>query len=373
VKQYYLDYAASAPLCEEAKAAQIEWLDKDTGNPSSLHSFGRRGTQAVDIAREIVSQALGVTFGEIIFTSSGTEAANLAVVGAALANKNPSRNRILLSSIEHVCVLDTQPLLERLGYEVELVPCGSDGVVSVEAFQEMMDDSVLLVALMHANNETGAIQPVREVSALAKEFGALSFVDAVQSFGKIPVGMDELGCDLISISAHKVGGPKGVGALAYRAGTALQPILLGGGQEREMRAGTISVELLAGFGAAVESMASRQTSGLREAFLEAVTAEGLAIPTEVPEAVEGIAHVRFPGISNESMLIRLDQMGIAASAGAACSSGSIEPSHVLLAMDMPVLEAKECVRFSFGHPLTVEDVQEAGKRVNEAARSILSR
>lgn len=371
MNRIYLDHAATTPLLPEAREAMLPWLEGGYGNPSSLHEDGRRAKDAIDRAREIISGSLGCLFAEVLFTSSGTEAANLAIIGSVLNNSDTKRNRILIGAAEHHCVLHTKGILNKLGYLTEFIPVNKNAYVDLGALESMLGDDVLLVSVMHANNELGTIQSVREVSELCRQFGAIYHCDAVQTF-LTGWKVEDLDADLISVSAHKVNGPKGVGAIYMRAGVKLQPLAVGGGQEREVRAGTENVAGIAGFGAAVAKHRMKpDVSALRDAFLDAL--EG-AVPTVLDRnlTLGGHAHLRFPGIDAETMLIRLDRMGISASSGAACSSGSLEPSHVLLACGYSEAEAKEGLRFTFGWPNTMEDAVEAAKRVNECVAEIRS-
>lgn len=378
VKRIYLDYAATTPLAPEALEAMMPWLSSEFGNPASLHAEGRRGKTAIDEVRETLSDAMGCLFAEVVFTSSGTEAANLAVLGAALANRDSRRKRILFGAAEHHCVIHTRPLLEQLGYRVEIVPVDRQAGVSPGAVEEALGDDVLLVSVMHANNEIGTINPIAEIAELARRAGALSHTDAVQTFlaeGMTPPA--SLGVDLASVSAHKVNGPKGVGALFQRAGVKLQPVAIGGGQEREIRAGTENVAGLAGFAAAVRVRRAQGAKigaaprAARDAFLAKLT-EFAFVPTasDRDRVLPGHAHVRLPGVDAETMLIRLDRLGVSASSGAACSSGSLEPSHVLLACGYSQSEAREGLRFSFSTATTIEEAIEAAGRICEAAAAI---
>lgn len=367
----YLDHAATTPLLPEAREAMLPWLEGGYGNPSSLHEDGRRTKDAIDRAREVISNSLGSLFAEVLFTSGGTEAANLAIIGSALSNSDDKRKRILIGAAEHHCVLHTKGILSKLGYLTEFIPVDRSARIDLEALESMLGEDVLLVSVMHANNETGTIQPVREVSELCRRVEALYHCDAVQTF-LTGWKVEELDADLVSISAHKVNGPKGVGAIYIRAGIKLQPLAVGGGQEREVRAGTENVAGIAGFGAAVARHELKpDVSTLRDAFLSAL--EG-AVPTVADKGLTlgGHAHLRFPGIDAETMLIRLDRMGISANSGAACSSGSLEPSHVLLACGYSEAEAKEGLRFTFGWPNTMEDAIEAASRVNQCVAEIRS-
>ncbi len=374
MKRIYLDHAATTPLLPQAAAAMAAWSGHEFGNPSSLHAEGRAAKHAVDEAREAVSEALGCLFGEIVFTSSGTEAANLALIGAALGNENPARNRILLGAAEHHCVLHTKPLLERLGYRVDLIPVNHEALIDRNWLQDQAHDDLLMVSVMHANNEFGTIQPVPEVSAWARERSVLIHRDSVQTFpGAWTV--DEPYADLVTVSAHKFNGPKGVGAAYVRAGTKIAPIALGGGQEREMRAGTENVAGLVGAAAALRwhrenGSTTEQKRIARDAFASAMSAEFQPTVRSAPR-LSGHHHVRLPGVDAEIFLIRLDKAGVSASSGAACSSGSLEPSHVMMAAGFSETEAREGLRFTFGFGVSESDAVRAAKIVNETAEAIL--
>ncbi len=313
---------------------------------------------AIDEAREAVSERLGASFPEVLFTSSGTESAALAIVGAALGSEN-GRSRIVLGAAEHHCVLNTRALLERLGFEVSLTPVDRYARIELGWLEEALSSNeVLLVAAMHANNELGTFNPVTEIGELCRQSGTLFFCDAVQTFGKVDFSVEGFGADLISVSAHKLGGPKGVGALYVRPGTKLKALISGGGQERELRGGTENVAAIAGFGEAARQ-APKQVSKLLSDELEGFLV-GLGAVRTVPldvERLSGHVHVRFPGVSAETFLIALDRQGVSAGSGAACSSGSIEPSHVLLGCGMSESEAKEGVRFTLGAGTTIEEIQ----------------
>ncbi|CAN5576347.1 cysteine desulfurase NifS [soil metagenome] len=352
----YLDYAATAPLLPEVRAAMEPWLN--AGNASSLYAEGRKAKAAIDEARERISNVFESLFAEILFTSSGTEAANMAIIGAALGNQDKRRTRILLGASEHHCVLNCQPILERLGYTVQLIPVNRFGVIDLNWLEDNIGDDVLLVSAMHANNEFGTIFPTKEISTIAKRSGALLFVDAIQTYRKLDWTANDLGADLISISAHKIGGPKGAGALYIRAGTQVKPLLNGGGQEREMRGGTENVAAIVGFGESTIRTSPKQNPVIRDLFENELMKRGATATAQTENRLSGHCHVRFPGIQAETMLIALDRLGLSASSGAACSSGSIEPSHVMLAAGYTLDEAKEGLRFTFG-PETKE--QEANK------------
>ena len=370
-KRIYLDYAATSPLRPEVRKAMLPWLE--SGNPSSLHVDGRRAKGAIDQARERVSTALECEFGECLFTSSATESANAAIIGAALANEDSRRRRVLISAAEHHCVLHTQSILERLGYQVTLLPVSRDTRPDFERTASELTSDVLLIAVMHANNETGAITDVAPLADKAHEAGILVFSDAVQTFTKIPNLVKKLKADLIAVSAHKIGGPQGAGALYVKAGTKLKSFIGGGGQERELRGGTENVAGIVGFAAVVTlPMSDAMTKSARDALLKRLVAGG-AVPTLSPETptLNTHCHVRFPGVESESMLIRLDRAGVSASAGAACSSGSLEASHVLLAAGFSEAEAKEGLRFTLGPGIGPNDAILAADRIIQTAQAIL--
>lgn len=405
MNRIYLDWAASAPMNLVAKRAMAAASEK-IGNASSQHQEGRQQRTLIDEARALMAMKLGCSFGELILTSGATEAAQMALIGPALANKNPKRNRILMSAVEHHCVLGQTPWLERMGYQIELIPVDRIGRVRLDELSAALDETVLLVAVMHANNELGTWQPIKAGAELAHAQGALLFCDCAQTVGAVDpwIGawnLEGLGADLASFSGHKWGGPQGVGALFIRAGTAIDPVLRGGGQEREMRAGTENLLGIVGMAAALESTLEGLESGtgldvppeergssprqaphgnLREMGLgpnENQAAQAFAshlhlarVHLTVPNPADRlpqIVHARIPGIDAETMVIRLDQEGIAIGSGAACSSGSLEPSHVLLACGYTMAEAKEGLRFSFGPRTTIQEASIAAEVVNRFA------
>jgi cysteine desulfurase len=363
VRRIYLDHAATTPILPEVAEAMSPWITGGFGNPSSLHAEGREAKHAIDQAREILSNEWGCLFAEAIFTSGGTESANMAILGTALANPDPKRNRVIFSSVEHHCVLHTQPLLERLGVRVLLAPVNRQGSVDLNWLEDKVGEDTLLVSVMHANNELGTIQPIEAVGEIVKRAGTIFHCDAVQTFMGGPGGIHPT-IDLLSVSAHKGNGPKATGALFVRAGTKLKPTALGGGQERELRAGTENVAGIVGFGAAIKAHRARpELAKAKQAARDAFKAElgpevDWTLDSETP-CLPGHAHLRAPGIEAETLLIALDQQGVSASSGAACSSGSLEPSHVLKACGYSDAECKEGVRFTFGWPNTPEEAREA--------------
>lgn len=372
MNRIYADHAATTPMLLSVREAMMPWLETNFGNPSSIHAEGRAARAAIDEAREALSEELGSLFAEVLFTSSGTEAANLAIFGTALAAKESdnSRRTILIGSADHHCVLHTQERLELLGFRVVLAPVDRSARTDLDALDRLLDDDTLLACLIHGNNEFGTINPVREAVSMAREAGALTFVDAVQSFGTLPLNVDDLGCDLLGVSAHKVYGPKGAGALYIRAGTDVSPLIVGGGQEREMRAGTENTAAIVGFGAAIRAFPRLETHPIRypaaQAFLDTIGTANLTHALQGPgEMLPGHIHLWYPGISAESLLIRLDREGVSASAGAACSAGSLEPSHVMTAAGFSPIEAKEGLRFTFGRYQTRDEGQEVARRLKK--------
>lgn len=343
----YLDHAATTALLPAARQAMTEAFEV-FGNPSSLHGHGRKAKDILDVARESLSSALSCLFAEAIFTSGGTEAANLALIGAALANADSRRNRILLSSIEHPCVRSSAALLTRLGYLVEWLPVDRESFLNLSFLEESVGDDVLLVSVMSVNNETGSIQPIADVVDLGHRHGALVHCDHVQGFLKSVPNPVALGADLVSVSAHKVGGPKGCGAIAVLNGTKVKPLVAGGEQEREVRGGTENVVGIAGFGAAIRAYQPMELLPWKRQLCEVLHGCGALFTVVNGPALDSHVHFRIPGMDAETLLIRLDMEGISASSGSACSSGSVEPSHVMLACGYSETEAKEAIRFSLG-------------------------
>lgn len=375
MKPIYLDHAASTPLCAEAREAMEPWLGVEFGNPSSLHHPGRTAKEAIDQAREIISSAFDCLFGEVVFTSGGTESAVLGIVGPALAAP-PDRRRILLSAAEHHCVLGCQEILERLGFVVELIPVDRTAVTRLDLLQEMIGPDVLLVAVMHANNELGTYNDIKPAAEIAHSCGALLFVDAVQTFPFCR--QSDCGADMISASAHKIYGPKGAGALYIRSGTKIKPVAAGGGQEREVRAGTENVAGIVGFAAAAQWMMDHpilQVKSARDQFKAELSRLSESFVFTVPGAPQlpGHVHLRFPGIPADTMLVRLDREGVSASSGAACSSGSLEPSHVLQACGYSEIESNEGLRFTFGKDSTEAEAVEAARIVAKTAEEVLAK
>lgn len=349
----YLDHNATTPLRPEVLRVVERCLAEDFGNPSSLHAFGQAARAVLEHARLQVARGLGCAPAEVHFTSGGTEADNWALLGCAAAR---GKGRIVTSAIEHHAVLHTCQHLQRQGYELCLVCPDPRGWVDPEAVAAVLNDRTVLVSVMHANNETGVLQPVAQIGRLARQRGIPFHVDAVQSFGKLPVQVDQLGADLVSVSAHKLNGPKGVGALYVRPGTPLQAWTHGGGHEGGRRAGTENTAGIAGFGRAVEVALEEQggrepgLAALRDrleaGLLEAV--DGVRVNGSGAPRLPNTLNLSVPGVQSEALLLGLDLEGVAVSSGSACSAGGEEPSHVLQAMGLDRRLAAGSLRFSLG-------------------------
>jgi cysteine desulfurase len=361
----YFDYNATTPLAPEVVEEVVRATRELFGNASSVHHFGQQAKAALDEARSAVAALLKGDPSEIVFTSGGTEADNMAVRGAAEALEPTGRRHLIASTVEHEAVLNTVKALARRGWRTTLVPVEPSGIVSPEKVREAMAPDTALVSVMHANNEIGTIQPIAEISAAAHAGGALMHTDAVQSAGKIEVDVRALGVDLLSVSAHKFNGPKGAGALWVKRGTRMQPILTGGKHERSRRAGTENVAAIAGMGVAARlAQAKLPAEAARVAALRDRLERGIL--EQVPgTAVNGARESRVPNTTNisfdrveaESLLIALDLAGVAVSTGSACSSGTLEPSHVLRAMGFPAHRTQNSLRFSLGLFSTEEEVE----------------
>ena len=360
----YFDYNATTPLAPEAAEATARALRDQFGNASSVHHFGQQAKAAIDEARSAVAALLNADPSELVFTSGGTESDNFAIRGAAEALDPIGRRHLIAGAIEHEAVLNTLKALARRGWRTTLLPVDQSGIVSPDRLREIITDDTALVSVMHANNEIGTIQPVAELAAIAHERGALMHTDAVQSTGKIPVDVRALGVDLLSLSAHKFSGPKGAGALWIKRGTRLQPILTGGRHERSRRAGTENVPALVGLGVAARLAASKMSAegarvgALRDRLEERILREvgGTTVNGTRSSRVPNTTNISFDRVEAESLLIALDLEGVAVSTGSACSSGTLEPSHVLRAMGFSAHRAQNSLRFSLGMFSTEEEV-----------------
>ena len=371
MRRIYLDHNATTPLDPRVLEAMLPVLRDEHGNPSSIHVFGQRARAIVEDARAEVAALVAAHPTDVVFTGSGTEADNLALRGVALAARE-GRRKIVYAAFEHHAVVNTARALGREGFPVEAVRARPDGRVDLDELAARVDGQTALVCLMLANNETGVLQPVAEAVALARRHGALVHCDAVQAAGKLPVDFAALDVDLLALSAHKIYGPKGVGALVVRRGTKLEPLLRGGAQERNRRAGTENVAGIAGFGAAARlAWAQLGAEAARLAALrDDLEARLLAIPDAQVNGgaprLAGTTNVSFAGTDAESLLMALDLEGLAVSTGAACAAGAVEPSHVLRAMGLPMARVQASLRFSLGRGTTAEEVARAAAVVARA-------
>jgi cysteine desulfurase len=364
MKSIYLDHAATTPVRPEVFETMAPFFSDVFANPSSLHMAGQKARRALDEARETVASCLGASPEEIIFTSSGTESDNLALKGVLRATRG---RHVVVSSVEHRAVLSAcRALADDSGIEVTRLPVGSSGMVEIGALQTTLRADTALVSVMLGNNETGALQPVQEIAALAKSRGIVTHTDAVQAVGKIPVNVETLGVDLLSVSAHKINGPKGVGALYARKGTHLAPLLHGGHQERQLRAGTENLPGIVGFARAMELARSEMPEHaaglaslrdrLEQGILESIP--GVHVNGHLSRRLPHILNVGFEGIVADELLMMLDVRGLSASAGSACTAGAMEGSHVLQAMGLDPALSRGSLRFSFGHGNTAEEADQ---------------
>lgn len=388
MRRIYLDHAATTPADERVAAAMLPCLTDNFGNAHSLHAFGRRAAAAVDEARDKVASLLGAKPREIYFTSGGTEADNWALLGAARAGAAKGRH-VVLSAVEHPAVRAAARRLAEDGFEVAAAPVGADGVLDLPAFASLLREDTVLAAVMAVNNETGAVQPLAEVSRLCRARGVLLFCDAVQAAGAYPLDVNAPPVDLLSISAHKFYGPKGVGALYVREGVRIAPLVAGGEQERGLRGGTTNVAGAVGMAEALSlaraelSAAQLRAGGACEAFVRHVLAEAEGARLNGPRQaclslasggrLYSLANFSFADVDGPALLALLDRLGVAASGGSACSSGSLEPSPVLAAMGLPASLARSGVRFSFGRENTEADAAEAFSRLRQALARLRAR
>ncbi len=358
MEHHYFDHNATTPVSPEVLADLTATLAGVCGNASSIHHYGQAAKRRLEGARRALAGRLGCEARDLVFTSGGTEADNLAIFGIVRAYAGPDRH-VITSSIEHPAVLNSCAQLEKEGVAVTYLPVGGDGMVDPGDLCRSLRPETTLITIMHANNETGVMQPVREIAAIAREAGVPFHCDGVQVGGRIPVNLTELGVDLYSVSGHKFGAPKGIGALFVRKGVSLQPLLYGGHHERDRRAGTENVPGAAAIGKAAElgidwTNTGRLRDRLESAILDRVP--GTRVNGLRGSRMPNTANIRFDGIEGEAMVISLDLRGYAVSSGSACSSGAVEPSHVLLAMGLHPEEARSSVRFSVGPENTEEEV-----------------
>lgn len=375
-KLIYLDHAATTPIDPEVLRAMMPYLTEQYANPSTLYSFGREANAAVEEARARVASLIGADPSEIYFTAGATESDNWAIIGAALAHEKKG-NHIITSAIEHHAVLETCEYLEKRGFEVTVLPVDEYGLVDPEAVRNAITDKTILISIMHANNEIGTVEPIAEIGAIAREQGILFHTDATQSVGRIPVDVKTMNIDLLSLSGHKMYGPKGIGALYIRKGARIQPYMHGGGQESRKRAGTHNVPGIVGLGKAAEiaqaAMAeeSARLTELRDWLIERITTEipNVRLNGHPTKRLPNNVNVSVQGIEGESMILSLDMFGICVSSGSACTSGDLSASHVLLAVGLPHELAHGSIRMTLGRSTTKEDLE----KVVEALTGVVSR
>jgi len=364
MKKIYLDYAATTPTHPEVVEAMQPYFGEIYGNPSSIHKFGQSARAAVEKGRDQIAKLLNSSTDEIVFTSGGTESDNFALEGVAFANKLKG-NHIVTSAIEHHAISHCCEFLKKQGFEITYVPVNKEGIVNLEDVKKSLTDKTILVSIMHANNEIGTIQPIKEIAKIAHEKGVAFHTDAVQTAGHIPIDVKELDVDLLSVSSHKFYGPKGVGALYIKKGTRMVSFLHGGGQERNRRASTENVPGIVGIGKAAEiAIANMENEAKSLIILRDMLIDGLL--SKIPDSIlNGHRTKRLPNninisikyIEGESMLLNLDFLGVAASSGSACTSGSLDPSHVLLAIGLTHDVAHGSLRFSMGRLTTEDDIK----------------
>ena len=375
-KFVYADNAATTPVYPEVVEAMLPIFNTEWGNPSSLHEKGRDAKDILDDARSRVADVLGADSGEIYFTSCGTESDNWAIRGAAMRMKAKGRTHIVTSKIEHHAVLHTVAALEREGFEVTYVGVDSDGVLLLDELRSVVSDKTALVTVMYANNEVGTIQPIKEITEIAHSVGALMFTDAVQAVGNVQINVHELGVDMLSLSGHKLHAPKGIGALYIRKGVVIANLIEGGGQEKRKRAGTENLPYIVALAKALEIARDRMPELARvRAMSERLITELTKVPYSKlnghrTERLPGIVNVGFEFIEGESLLLWLDIAGICASTGSACSSDSLDPSHVLLSMGVPHEKAHGSLRISISHDTTDEDIDYILEKVPEIVEKL---
>ncbi|MCA1318809.1 cysteine desulfurase [Bacillus tianshenii] len=378
MKRVYLDHAATSPMHPAVIDSMLPVMKEGFGNPSSIHQFGRKTRHYVDEARNIAAKAICAKENEIIFTSGGTEADNLAIIGVARANKNKGTH-IITTSIEHHAVLHTCEQLEKEGFKVTYLPVDEHGLVKMEDVSDALTDETILVTIMFGNNEVGTVQPMKEIGELLKDHQAYFHTDAVQAFGLYSIDVNELGIDFLSMSGHKINGPKGVGFLYARNGTSFAPLTYGGEQERKRRAGTENVAGIVGLKTAIELSVEQgaqkavQYLEFKQMMKEVWEREEVRfeINGTVEHSLPHVMNVYFPGTNVESLLVNLDLSGVAVSSGSACTAGSIDPSHVLVAMfGKDSRRIASSIRFSFGLGNTKEEIIHAAEQTAKVVKRL---
>lgn len=362
MKRVYLDNSATTRVSDEVVSAMLPYFTEKFGNPSSLHTAGREAREAVELAREQISRTIGANPAEVIFTSGGTEADNIAIIGSALANRKKG-NHIITSAVEHPAVLETCKHLEKDGFKVTYVPVDPDGVLKLDELEKAITKETILISVMHVNNEIGTIQPIKEIGKIAREKDILFHTDAVQSFGKVPVNVDDLGADLLSLSGHKIHGPKGIGVLYLRKGTPVRSLVYGGGHERGIRSGTENVPGIVGVGKACEIAARdfeknvAHMTRLRDRLMDGLLKiEHSRLNGSRTKRSPNNVNISYSFVEGESMVLLLDMKGIEVSTGSACSSKKLEPSHVLLSCGLDPETAHGSLRMTNSKYTTQEEV-----------------
>lgn len=379
MKKIYLDHNATTPMRAEVLEATLPYFKEKFGNASSIHGFGREAKVALEDAREKVAEILGASSSEIFFTSGGTEADNLAIKGTAFANPKKGRH-IITSEIEHHAILESCKFLEKEGFEITYLPVNSQGLIDPEDLRKAIRDDTILVSIMYANNEMGTIQPIEELCKIAKKKGIYFHTDAVQAVGKAPIELKKLDVDMLSMSGHKIYGPKGVGALFIRKGVRITPLSHGGQHERSRRAGTENVAGIVGFAKALElvvgEMKNQNThlKNLTEAFYKKLieSIPDVILNGDLNRRIPNTLNLSFKGVEGESVILSLDMKGVAVASGSACTSGTLEPSHVLSAMGVDPAIAQGAIRFSFGRDNTMEDVEYVADLLPEIVQRLRS-
>ena len=375
----YLDHAATTPTDESVVESMLPYFSNTFGNANSLNSFGRESAKAVSESRAIVANIIGCSDNEVYFTSSGSEANNWALKGVAFAKAEKGKD-IIISSIEHHSVLTTAEYLEKKGFNVIKLPVNENGFVEVETLKKVITDKTILVSVMYVNNEIGTIQPIKELAQVAHEHGALFHSDCVQAMPYLPINVKDLGVDMITISAHKFYGPKGVGALYLRNGVKIEKLILGGGQERSQRAGTTNTPAIVGMAKALQNCIQSQVENnkkiaqIRDHFEQRVENEitNLRFNGSKTNRVCSVSNYSFEYIEGEGILMLLDFEGIAVSSGSACASGSLDPSHVLLSIGVPIELAHGSIRFSFGKHNTIQDADYCVDKLKQSINRLRS-
>ena len=380
MKALYFDHGATTPLRPEARETMVQIMEEEWANPASLHDPGRQARDRTEYARAEVAQSLGASPREILFTASGSESNNLAILGAARKRRRQG-NHVITTPVEHPSVLETCRQLKREGFQVTKLPVDEHGLIRTRDVEEALTEETVLISVMAANNEVGTRMPIREIAALTRKRGILFHTDAVQLFGQVPLDVQKLGIDLLSIGGHKIGGPKGVGALYLRKGVRLEPILFGGGQERGLRPGTLNLPGIAAMGtacrlAAVEAAETEvRLTRLRDHLWERIQREigGVKQNGHPIHRLPNNLNLRFDRVEGQAVMLELNRRNVAVSSGSACSAGKQQPSHVLVAMGQTAEDAYQSLRITLGHHTTEWEIDQLVERLKDAIRDLRSR